>query len=474
MTELYREDSNDFGTSWFRSFDQTKQGAMLFGGSKGVLIIEPEKFKTWEFRPPVVATELRINGKTKNIALLHDVLTLQPSQQSFSVEFAALDYSAPQLNKYMYKLEGFDDDWIETDSSRRSANYSNLWPGNYVLKIRGSNRVGYWSDEELAFKVKVIARYWQSPWFLLFLLILSAALIYLGVTLRTKLIIQRARELEDLVAQRTKELKHTQSTLIEQEKMASLGSLVAGVAHEINTPIGIAVTAASTLDDSTQTLLNMFNSEKLTRSALQHYVNHTSESVRLLCSSLSRAEQLVCSFKQVAVDQSSEHRRKIILNVFLDDSLLALQALLKKKHIQMNIVCAQNIILDSYPGALFQILSNLVNNSLIHGFTDNTSGKISIVVSSQNDNVMIDYADNGIGMSEEVQKKAFEPFFTTKRGSGGSGLGLHLVYNFVTQLLGGTIKLMPASEHGFSCQLILPKVAPEQTNKKSYWYGKEE
>jgi ligand-binding sensor domain-containing protein/signal transduction histidine kinase len=471
ITELQHADGNDFGTPWFRSFAQTQQGAMLFGGSKGLLIIEPDKFKPWEFQPPVVATELRINGKTENMALLHDVLTLHPGQQSFSIEFAALDLSAPQLNMYMYKLEGFDSDWIATDSSRRSASYSNLWPGNYVLKIRGSNRNGDWSDEELTIKVKVIARYWQSPWFLLLLIIVAAAIIYLGVTLRTKFIMQRGKELENLVAQRTSELRRTQATLIEQEKMASLGSLVAGISHEINTPIGIAVTAASTLDDATKALVKMFNSEKLTRSGLQRYVEHISESVRLLSSSLDRAEQLIGSFKQVAVDQSSEHRRKIILDKFLKDSSLALQSLLKKKHAQLSIVCEEEIEMDSYPGALFQILSNLVNNSLTHGFTEDGAGKITIEVSSQQDHVVLRYVDNGMGMSAEVQKMAFEPFFTTTRGSGGSGLGLHLVYNFVTQLLGGTIELMPASDSGFSCQLKLPKLAPEQINKKPYQYN---
>jgi ligand-binding sensor domain-containing protein/signal transduction histidine kinase len=467
MTELHQADGNDFGTPWFRSYAQTKHGAMLFGGSKGLLIIEPEKFKAWDFQPPVVATELRINGKTENMALLHDVLTLHPGQQSFSVEFAALDLSAPQLNKYMYKLEGFDNDWIATDASRRSASYSNLWPGNYVLKIRGSNRNGNWSDDELTIKVKVIAKYWQSLWFLLLLLIVAVIIIYLGVTLRTKLIMQKAKELESLVAQRTSELKRTQTTLIEQEKMASLGSLVAGISHEINTPIGIAVTAASTLDDATKSLLKKFNSEKLTRSGLQQYVDHISESVRLLSSSLDRAEQLIGSFKQVAVDQSSEQRRKIILDKFLSDSRFALQPLLKEKHAQLYIICDEDIEMDSYPGPLFQILSNLVSNSLTHGFTENGGGEITIEISALQDKVILNYADNGTGMSAEVQKKAFEPFFTTKRGSGGAGLGLHLVYNFVTQLLGGTIELMPTQIGGFSCQLKLPKVAPEQKNKVS-------
>lgn len=471
MTELHHADGNDFGTPWFRSFSQTAEGTMLFGGSKGLLVIEPEKFKEWKFNPPVVATELRINGKTENIALMHDVLTLQPGQQSFSVEFAALDLSAPQLNKYMYKLEGFDNDWIATDASRRSASYSNLWPGNYALKIRGSNRNGHWSDDELTIKVKVIAKYWQSSWFLLLLFILAAAVIYLGVNLRTKLIMQKAKELENLVAQRTSELKRTQTTLIEQEKMASLGSLVAGISHEINTPIGIAVTAASTLDDATRSLMQKFKSEKLTRSGLQQYVDHIGESVRLLSSSLDRAEQLIGSFKQIAVDQSSEHRRKIILDKFLNDSRFALHPLLKKKHAQMYIVCDENIEMDSYPGAFFQILSNLVSNSLVHGFSENGEGEITIEVSTQKDQVILRYADNGMGMSEEVQKKAFEPFFTTKRGSGGSGgsgLGLHLVYNFVTQMLGGRIELMTAKVSGFSCQLTLPKVAPEQKNKNLY------
>jgi ligand-binding sensor domain-containing protein/signal transduction histidine kinase len=468
IIELQRADGNDIGTPWFRSFTKTRNGTLLFGGSKGLLMIEPEKFVTWQFQPPLVATELRINGKSAKLARLSEGLSLKTNEQSFSIEFAALDLSEPESNQYSYRLSGFDRDWITTDSSRRSASYSNLWPGDYILQVRGTNRNGNWSEDELAIKVKVPAKFWQSLWFLILVLTLGILFIYIAIGLRTKLILQRARELEDLIAERTQELQSTQNSLIEQEKMASLGSLVAGISHEINTPIGIAVTAASTLEDASSELLTLVNNEKLTRSGLVKYLAHIEESVKLLISSLERARQLIGSFKQVAVDQSSENRRKTELKTFFLDAHFALQALLKQRNCQLEISCPDQIILDTYPGALFQIISNLVSNSIIHGFPDNFSGKINIKVVASKDTINIEYSDNGIGMSEEVQKRAFEPFFTTKRGTGGSGLGLHLVYNFVTQLLGGEIKLYAKQTAGFSCCLTLPRVAPEPLNNKLY------
>jgi ligand-binding sensor domain-containing protein/signal transduction histidine kinase len=460
--ELHLADGNNIGTPWFRAFAKTRDGTLLFGGSKGLLMVEPEKFLPWKFKPPLVATELRINGKSENMSRLSEALTLETEEQSFSIEFAALDLSEPESNQYAYKLEGFDQDWIKTDSSRRSASYSNLWPGDYILYVRGSNRNGNWSDAELAIKVRVLATFWQSPWFLFAMLILCGLLIHKIVSLRTQFISQRSTELEDLVAERTRELQHTQNSLIEQEKMASLGSLVAGISHEINTPIGIAVTAASTIDDATTEFLTLFNKDKLTRSGLVRYVTHMGESAKLLVSSLDRAGQLIGSFKQVAVDQSSENRRQINLKRFLLDTQFSLQPQLNKQNSELKIYCEEDVILDTYPGALFQIISNLVNNSLIHGFPNNFSGEIKITIIAGIMGVEIEYADNGIGMSQEVQKKAFEPFFTTKMGKGGSGLGLHLVYNFVTQLLGGKIELQTTQDRGFSCRLCLPLVAPKK------------
>lgn len=471
IIELQHADGNNIGTPWFRSFAKTHDGTLLFGGSKGLLMVEPEKFLPWEFKPPLVATELRIDGKSQNMGRLSDGLTLKVEEQSFSVEFAALDLSEPDSNRYSYKLEGFDQNWILTDSSRRSASYSNLWPGDYILYVRGTNRNGNWSDKELAIKVKVLAKFWQSLWFLFALLVLCGLLIYTVVRLRTKIISQRANELRDLVAQRTSELQQVQNSLIEQEKMASLGSLVAGISHEINTPIGIAVTAASTLDDATTELQLSFDQDKLTRTGLGKYVAHSGESIKLLVSSLERARQLIGSFKQVAVDQSSENRRKINLKHFLNDSYFALQPQLNKQNSRLEIVCADEVMLDTYPGALFQVISNLTNNSLTHGFSEGFSGEIKIKITDTETGVEIEYTDDGIGMSQQVQKKAFEPFFTTKMGKGGSGLGLHLVYNFVTQLLGGKIELYSTNETGFACRISLPLVAPEKQDKKIYTFN---
>ena len=248
-------------------------------------------------------------------------------------------------------------------------------------------------------------------------------------------------------------LKDAQIQLVQAEKMASLGALVAGVAHEINTPVGVGVTAASTLQARASQLRELYEKDGLRRSDLDRFVAMADESTQIILRNLQRAADLIHSFKQVAVDQSSGERRRFALKGYIDEVLLSLRPKLKVTSHTVEVECADDIVLDTYPGALAQILTNFVTNSLIHGFDNMQNGHIRIAISQQADRVTLQYRDDGRGIAPEHLARVFDPFFTTKRGTGGSGLGLHIVYNLVTQLLGGTIQV--ASEPGKGAAFVV-------------------
>lgn len=278
----------------------------------------------------------------------------------------------------------------------------------------------------------------------------------LRVSKRTEALAQSNTDLKFTLDQ----LRRTQRQLIESEKLAALGGLVAGVAHEINTPLGVGVTAASHLQQETEHLARLLNDSRMTRAELDRFIEQARLSSDLVLRNLDRASHLVKSFKQVAVDQSSEQRRVIDAREYLAEILLSLHPRLKKSRIQIETVCPEHVIMDTFPGALYQILVNLVMNSLVHGYDEGTAGRIDIQVQRDGETVVIDYADDGRGMTEEIQKRIFEPFFTTRRGCGGSGLGMHIVYNLVTQILCGTVTCESEPGHGARFHLEIPRTAP--------------
>lgn len=258
------------------------------------------------------------------------------------------------------------------------------------------------------------------------------------------------------ITETLEELKRTQLTLVESEKMASLGSLVAGVAHEINTPIGICVTAASFLQEEIDTLKTRLHDNSLTRSYVENLIDRISESGRLLNNNLNRAANLVSSFKQVAVDQSSEACYSFKLTDNINQVLTSLKHKLKNIPGQVYVNCPENLSIYSFPGSFAQIYSNLILNSIIHGF-ENWQGKCDIYIDlkQQENELQIDYRDTGRGIPDEIVDRIFDPFVTSKRGSGGSGLGTHIVYNIVKQLLKGDIQYLE-SKTGTHFRIKIP------------------
>ncbi len=267
------------------------------------------------------------------------------------------------------------------------------------------------------------------------------------------------RKLAEQGLQKTlQQLKATQKQLIEVEKMAALGNLVAGVAHEINTPVGTGITAASTLADETRALHTAFNQGNLKRSILEEYLDLAQESSQLILHNLQRAGELVQSFKQVAVDQANLEVRRFAIKPYLSEVIISLKPQLKKTSHTLTLEGDDTIEVESYPGAFSQIVTNLVMNSLIHGYQPGKSGSLHFAIEQQKDRVEIEYRDDGQGINQENLAKIFEPFFTTARNRGGSGLGLHLVYNLVTQKLQGTVQVQSKEGSGTIFKISLPSL----------------
>lgn len=255
-------------------------------------------------------------------------------------------------------------------------------------------------------------------------------------------------------------LQETQQQLIEAEKLAALGSMVAGIAHEINTPLGISVTAASTLDDDTTTLRQAYYNGRVTRPALEAYFLTAEQSSRLILNNLQRAAHLVNSFKQVSADQLQVERRTFNFAGYLQEILHSLEPTLKHSKHQIVLEGDEQLSLVSYPGALSQVITNLVLNSIKHGFPEQQAGNLTFRWRQQAEQFVLHYSDDGCGIEAHHLHRIFEPFFTTARGRGGTGLGLHIVYNLVTQQLGGRVACESELGVGTTFKLELPAIAP--------------
>lgn len=253
------------------------------------------------------------------------------------------------------------------------------------------------------------------------------------------------------------EIVAAEGELIRSEKLAALGRLVAGIAHEINTPVGTCLTASTLLAEQTNELRNRYEADDLAEEDLESFLENAKEINQSLINNLHRAAALVRSFKQVAVDQSSEQRRQFQLCGYIDEILLSLQPRLKRTNHVVQVSCPDSIELDSYPGALSQVLTNLIINAMVHGFDGIDQGTISIICMCNDHRVQIIFSDDGQGIPPDILRKIFDPFFTTRRGRGGSGLGLHLVHNLVTSTLGGRIDVQSGLGVGTTFILLLPQ-----------------
>lgn len=250
-------------------------------------------------------------------------------------------------------------------------------------------------------------------------------------------------------------LEKTQEELVQREKMAALGGLVAGIAHEINTPLGICVTGVSHLLEEFRFTQQAYKKGTLTEDDLEEFFVELEQGLKIIASNTERGAALVRSFKQVAVDQSSGETREINVAQYLDEIILSLKPKLKRVSHKILVDCPADIVLPLNAGALSQIMSNLIINSLIHGFDGIEQGRIQIKIQRKTETLNIHYADDGNGMDQQTLDELFEPFFTTKRGEGGSGLGTHLIFNLV-QSMNGKIKVKSELNKGVAFLIVIP------------------
>jgi PAS domain S-box-containing protein len=272
---------------------------------------------------------------------------------------------------------------------------------------------------------------------------------------------QEMRKAKDAAEAALRNLRETQNSLIEAEKLAALGRLVAGVAHEVNNPVGISLTVASSLERKTALFAGEVARGDLRRSSLNEFLEASRDASAQLVANLNRAAELITSFKQVAADRNYSDQRTFDLGDLTEQVVMSLRPGLRKHHLTLTVDCQPNLTMNSYPGPYGQVLTNLFLNAVAHAFPDGKPGSVDIKVrESGKDNVEIIFADDGCGMSLDVRRRAFDPFFTTRRDQGGTGLGLHIVYSIVTNRLGGRLDLDSEPGGGTRIQIILPRVAP--------------
>ncbi len=269
-----------------------------------------------------------------------------------------------------------------------------------------------------------------------------------------RLLESKNTDLTQLITQ----LKSAQTELLQKEKMASLGGLVAGIAHEINTPLGICVTGVSHLQEEFKIVKEAMVTNTLTEKKLLDFFEDAEEILTILSTNTQRGASLVNSFKQVAVDQTSNEVRNINIHQYIDEVILSLKPTLKRTAIKLEVICDNTLSINVDAGAISQILSNLILNSVKHGFADGAEGKILIEVYEKNNSIVLRYRDDGNGIDDEALEKLFEPFYTTKRGAGGSGLGTHLVYNLVTGSLNGKITVKSQVGKGLAYLIKFPMI----------------
>jgi PAS domain S-box-containing protein len=272
---------------------------------------------------------------------------------------------------------------------------------------------------------------------------------------------QEMLKAKDAAETALRNLRETQASLIEAEKLAALGRMVAGVAHEVNNPVGISLTVASALERKTELFGEEVARGELRRSSLNDFLHTSRNAAAQLVANLNRAADLIQSFKQVAADRNYSDQRSFDLADLTEQVVMSLRPGLRKHNLTLNVDCQPNLIMNSYPGPYGQVLTNLFLNAVSHAFPEGKPGVIEIQArESGRDNVEIIFADNGCGMSLDVRRRAFDPFFTTRRDQGGTGLGLHIVYNIVTNRLGGRLDLDSEPGLGTRIQIILPRIAP--------------
>ncbi len=276
------------------------------------------------------------------------------------------------------------------------------------------------------------------------------------VKARVKTHLELKQRVDEEIIRSKSALNETLAQLSESQKMADIGAMVGGLTHDVNTPLGIGISAVTFLQKQTKNILENFANSTLNKSDLKNYLEQAEESSKIIFTNLERAVDLMKSFKQVVVDQGSKEKRIFNLSDYFNNIIMSLKPKLDKLKHKIHIDCPSDIEINSHPGDFAQIYTNLIINSIIHGFEGIDKGDIHIVLTQEGNHLSIDYKDNGVGISQENISKVFDPFFTTKKNKGGSGLGMHIIKNIVEKNLKGTIQLFSEPGKGMRILITLP------------------
>jgi signal transduction histidine kinase len=452
----------------FKSFNEKRFNDIW--GDDGGLLIHPESFRTWIYQPSLVATEIKIDEKNIFPTNTKDIFLLSKSK-SISIEFSALDLSSSSQLSYAYKLDGFDENWIEADNIHRIAKYTNLNPGKYYLQIKSANKIGVWQRNYLSFNIHVAPDWYQTWWarvMLFFFVLLVLIVLY---KIRVRRFDERQNQLKLEVEQRTVDLKtkseevtrsynllvETKNQLVETEKQAVLGRLVAGVAHELNTPIGSGITAASLISSDIEMVQRLIAKGELTQRLLNERIERLYQCNIIVTTSYEKAATLVNSFKMISVVSEKENLQKFRLDKYMRHVEEVISPIVIKAGHQITFNIHLEDMIYSVQKSYHYIVEQLVENAIIHGFSNKKNqGKITVCLQKKEDSIILSIVDNGEGIERALQNKIFDPFFTTNRKNGSVGLGLHIIHNIVTQQLGGNITLKDSRHLGIEFEIIIP------------------
>lgn len=419
----------------------------LFFGGKGALINVRSGRDHWKsprqyIKPQI--TSVWIDGKRVKKYNFNDdePLVLDHSIKNIRINYSALTFGENKQNQYSHRLINFNDSWSAMEPNNQ-VNFSGIDPGTYTFQLQ--SHVALYNDniKPTSLKIIITTPWWRQPYLYSSFITILVLTFFFAYKYRTRTLARQKKALEQEISSRSSELLEAQKQLIEAEKSASLSGLVAGVAHEINTPIGISVTAASNLIERSHNLKRALDEKRLKRSEFEVQLLNIHDSAEMVLSNLLRASDLIGSFKEVSVDQISQKRRNFELKHYMEEIIMSLTPKLKAERIGIRLECPSGIIIDSYPGAIAQMITNLTINAIIHAFENRHDGLIDIRIKELEGSpkkVYLRFSDNGKGIAKDRITKIFEPFYTTKRGRGGSGLGLQIISNIATLRLGGSIR----------------------------------
>ena len=446
VTALSRADGVPQLVNWDHSATIASNGDLLFGttGGSGITVVRPDIFRTWSYKAPVVVSDIRVNGKSVPVgpfdrpAQTPPTLTVPPGGGTLAVEFAALDYSAPELNRYAYWLEGFDKAWVQTDATRRLAHYTNLPPGNYVLHLRGSNRNGAWSQNDLELHVHVVPAWYQTWLFKLLLTVAAFAGVVAVVCARTQYLRVHQRQLEQQIAERTMELEKA-LTAAEAANSAK-STFLATMSHEIRTPLNgvLGMAQAMSADHLIDVQRERLDSIRQSGESLLTILNDVLD--------LSKIEAGKLDIEEIDFDLLSVAK----------GAYAAFKPILEQKALSFDLQVDDVAgVYKGDPVRVRQILSNLISNAL--KFTPVGGIRLSGVATQ--DGVRLAVSDSGIGMSPEVVGRLFGKFVqadsTTTRNFGGTGLGL-AISRQLAEMMGGTLTVESVLGEGSTFTLFLP------------------